>query len=120
MAIGLVAGAACFFGATKLKQWGGYDDSLDAFGVHGIGGLLGTLMLAVFAAEEFGGQVKDLDIAKQFGVQALCAGITAVWSVGVSFLLLKAIDRTIGLRPDEQEERTGLDLSLHNESGYNY
>jgi Amt family ammonium transporter len=119
MVIGLVAGAACFFGATKLKQWGGYDDSLDAFGVHGVGGLLGTLLVGVFAAEQFGGQLKDLDVAKQLGVQALCAGITVAWSVGASFGLLKVIDRVIGLRADEQDERTGLDLSLHNETGYN-
>ncbi len=120
LAIGIAAGTACFFGATTLKRWGGYDDSLDAFGVHGIGGLLGTILVGIFAAERFGGQVKDLDIARQLGVQALCAAITITWSVAVTFVLLKGIDRSIGLRPDEQEERSGLDLSLHNETGYNY
>jgi len=120
LAIGIAAGTACFFGATTLKRWGGYDDSLDAFGVHGVGGLLGTILVGIFAAERFGGQVKDLDITRQLGVQALCAAITVVWSVAVTFVLLKGIDRSIGLRADEQEERSGLDLSLHNETGYNY
>jgi Amt family ammonium transporter len=119
IAIGMASGAACFFGATTLKRLGGYDDSLDAFGVHGVGGLLGTILVGVFAAERFGGQVADLDVARQLGVQALCAAITIAWSVGVSWLLLRGIGATIGLRPDEGEEHTGLDLSLHNESGYN-
>ena len=118
-AIGIVSGTACFFGATTLKRWGGYDDSLDAFGVHGVGGLLGTILVGIFAAERFGGQVKDLDIARQLGVQALCAAITMVWSVAITFALLKILDRAVGLRAEEQDERTGLDLSLHNESGYN-
>jgi ammonium transporter, Amt family len=118
-AIGIVSGTACFFGATTLKRWGGYDDSLDAFGVHGVGGLLGTILVGIFAAERFGGQVKDLDIARQLGVQALCAAITVVWSVAVTFALLKILDRAVGLRAEEQDERTGLDLSLHNETGYN-
>jgi len=120
LAIGIVAGTACFFGATTLKRWGGYDDSLDAFGVHGVGGLLGTILVGIFAAERFGGQVKDLDVVRQLGVQALCAAITMAWSVAVTFVLLKFIDRSIGLRADEHEERNGLDLSLHNETGYNY
>jgi len=120
IAIGMMSGAACFFGATSLKRWGGYDDSLDAFGVHGVGGLLGTLAVGVFASERFGGQVAGLDVARQLQVQALCAGVTALWSAGVSYLLLKGLDAAIGLRPDEAEERHGLDLSLHNESGYNH
>jgi Amt family ammonium transporter len=120
MAIGIAAGIACYVGATKLKQWGGYDDSLDAFGVHGVGGMLGTLLVGVFAAERFGGQVKDLDVGRQLGVQTLCALAAAGWSVGVSWVLLKVIDRGIGLRPAEADERMGLDVSLHNESGYNY
>ncbi len=92
-AIGIASGTACFFGATTLKRWGGYDDSLDAFGVHGVGGLLGTVLVGIFAAERFGGQVQGLDIARQLGVQTLCAGITIAWSVAVTFALLKIIDR---------------------------
>jgi Amt family ammonium transporter len=119
LAIGLAAGVACFFGATSLKRWGGYDDSLDAFGVHGVGGLLGTLLVGVFASDRFGGQVADLDVARQVGVQALCALVTIAWSVGVSWVLLRALAATIGIRAEEGDERQGLDLSLHNESGYN-
>jgi Amt family ammonium transporter len=120
IAIGLLSGAACYLGATTLKRMGGYDDSLDAFGVHGVGGLLGTIAVGVFASTRFGGSVADLDVVKQVGVQALCAGLAAIWSVGVSWALLKVIDRAVGLRPNESEERQGLDVSLHNESGYSY
>ena len=119
IAIGLLAGSACFFSATTLKHLGGYDDSLDAFGVHGVGGLLGTILAGVFASDRFGGQVANLDVVRQVGVQAFCAVATMAWSIGVSWLLLKGIAATIGLRPDESDERHGLDLSLHNESGYN-
>jgi Amt family ammonium transporter len=119
MVIGLASGVACYVGATSLKRWGGYDDSLDAFGVHGVGGLLGTLLVGVFASARFGGQMADLDVARQLGVQALCAVITIGWSVACTWLLLKAIGAAIGLRAEEHEERTGLDLSLHNETGYN-
>jgi Amt family ammonium transporter len=120
MAIGAVSGLACFFGATTLKRRGGYDDSLDAFGVHGVGGLLGTILVGVFASDRFGGQVAGLDVARQLGVQTTCALVTILWSVGISFVLLRGIDAAIGLRPDEADERHGLDLSLHNESGYNF
>jgi Amt family ammonium transporter len=120
LVIGFGSGLACFLGATTLKRWGGYDDSLDAFGVHGVGGLLGTLLVGVFASDRFGGQVADLDVARQVGVQALCAVVAIVWSVAVSWLLLRAIGATIGLRAEEGDERHGLDLSLHNESGYNF
>jgi Amt family ammonium transporter len=118
--IGIVSGAACYLGATSLKRWGGYDDSLDAFGVHGVGGLLGTVMVGLFASARFGGSVVDLDIGRQLGVQALCAVLAAIWSMGASWVLLKALDRLVGLRPSESEERQGLDVSLHNESGYSY
>jgi Amt family ammonium transporter len=119
MAIGLASGVACFFAATTFKRWAGYDDSLDAFGVHGVGGVVGTVLVGLFAATRFGGTVPDLDVASQLGVQAFCALLVAAWSAAASWLLLKGIERTIGLRPSETEERQGLDLSLHNESGYN-
>ena len=120
MVIGLVSGLACFFGATTLKRWGGYDDSLDVFGVHGVGGLVGTVFVGVFASTAFGGAIEGLDIAKQLRTQLFCAALVAVWSIVVSFVLLKGIDRLVGLRASEPEERHGLDLSLHNESGYNF
>ncbi len=119
MVIGLVSGVACFFGSTSLKRWGGYDDALDVFGVHGVGGIIGTILVGVFASSAFGGAIADLDIAKQLRTQIFCAVLVGAWSVAASFVLLKLIDRFIGLRASEQEERHGLDLSLHNEAGYN-
>ncbi len=119
MVIGLVSGVACFFGATTLKRWGGYDDALDVFGVHGVGGIVGTVLVAVFASAAFGGSIADLDIGKQLRTQIFCAVLVAAWSVAASFVLLKIVDRFVGLRASEQEERHGLDLSLHNETGYN-
>jgi Amt family ammonium transporter len=119
MVIGLVSGVACFLGATSLKRWGGYDDALDVFGVHGVGGLVGTILVGVFASSAFGGSLEGLDIAKQLQIQIFCAVLVGAWSVAASFVLLKLIDRFIGLRASEEEERHGLDLSLHNETGYN-
>jgi Amt family ammonium transporter len=119
MAIGLASGIACFFAATTFKRWAGYDDSLDAFGVHGVGGVVGTVLVGVFASTQFGGTLADLDVARQLGVQAGCALLVALWSGVASWLLLKGIDRAVGLRPSQSEEGQGLDLALHNESGYN-
>jgi Amt family ammonium transporter len=118
IAIGLASGVACYFGATSLKRWGGYDDSLDAFGVHGVGGVVGTLLVGIFASSAFGGSLPDLAIGRQLGVQLLCVTLAAGWSVLVSWALLRGIDRAIGLRPNEADESQGLDLSLHNETGY--
>jgi Amt family ammonium transporter len=118
--IGIVSGAACFFGATTLKRRAGYDDSLDAFGVHGVGGFLGTILVGVFASESFGGQVAGLDVGKQLGTQLFCAVACAAWSVAASFVLLKGIDRFVGLRAADADEHQGLDLSQHNETGYNF
>jgi Amt family ammonium transporter len=120
IAIGLLSGGVCYLGATSLKRWGGYDDSLDAFGVHGLGGLLGTVLVGVFASSAWGGQVEGLAVGRQLGVQAAGAVLAAIWSVAVTFALLKGIDRLVGLRVAEADERMGLDLSLHNETGYNY
>lgn len=121
LAIGAVAGVVCFFCATTLKRYFGYDDSLDAFGVHGMGGAVGTLLTAIFAAKAFGGySTNGLGVAAQFAAQMKGVALTSVWTGAVSFLLLKLLDATIGLRVTPQEETDGLDLSLHNETGYNY
>jgi Amt family ammonium transporter len=120
MAIGIVSGVACFFGATSLKRWAGYDDSLDAFGVHGVGGFLGTVLCGVFASQTFGGQVADLNVARQVGIQLGCAVAAAVWSMVATWVLLKVIDRVVSLRASDTDEHQGLDLSLHNETGYNF
>jgi Amt family ammonium transporter len=107
------------WGVTGLKRLLGADDSLDVFGVHGIGGIVGAILTGVFSAATFGG-VKggDYSIASQVGIQALGVGITIVW-IGIvsiiSFLIAKLI---FGLRVSEDEEREGLDITSHGESAY--
>jgi len=117
--IGVVSGVVCWYFATAVKQRFGYDDSLDVFGVHGIGGLLGTLLVSVFAAEAFGGLGDEMSIGSRFGVQALAAAITIVYTGIASFVLLKLTGMVLPLRVDVSEEQEGLDISLHEESGYN-
>jgi Amt family ammonium transporter len=108
--IGVAAGAICFVAATSLKHALGYDDSLDAFGVHGIGGIVGALLTGVFASKEINGVDSTLLI------QAKGVGATVVYGLVMSFVLLKIIDKTIGLRVTEEQEREGLDINLHGES----
>ena len=121
LAIGIVSGIVCFWGATSLKSQLGYDDSLDAFGVHGIGGIVGALMTGIFVAEGLGGVglAEGMTIGTQVWAQLLSIIVTVVWSGVLSFIILKIVDATVGLRVEEDEERQGLDLSQHNERGYN-
>ena len=119
LVIGLASGLICFWGATSLKQILGYDDSLDAFGVHGIGGIVGCLLTGVFAAEGLGGMGMDKGIGSQLVSQFVSLIVTILWSGIGSFIILKIVDRTVGLRVKHNDEREGLDLSLHNERGYN-
>ncbi len=120
LVIGVVSGVVCFWGATSLKQKLGYDDSLDAFGVHGIGGIVGALLTGVFAANVLGGVADpDIQILPQLWKQFLSVVITIVWSGVLSFIILKILDAIIGLRVEGDEEREGLDLVLHDERGYN-
>ena len=121
LVIGLVSGVVCFWGATSLKAKLGYDDSLDAFGVHGIGGIVGALLTGVFVATSLGGNglAEGMTIGTQVWAQLLSIIITIAWSGILSFIILKIVDATVGLRVDEDEERQGLDLSQHNERGYN-
>ena len=119
LVIGLASGLICFWGATSLKQILGYDDSLDAFGVHGIGGIVGCLLTGVFAAEGLGGMGIDKGIGSQLLSQFASLIVTILWSGIGSFIILKIVDRTVGLRVKYNDEREGLDLSLHNERGYN-
>jgi Amt family ammonium transporter len=107
--IGLVAGVACFFAATTLKSALGYDDSLDAFGVHCIGGIIGALLTGVFASKEISGADGSV-VTQLWGV-----GTTLIYGFVASFIILKVIDMTIGLRVTEEQERVGLDISLHGE-----
>ncbi|RXZ43577.1 ammonium transporter [Crenobacter cavernae] len=109
LAIGLIAGMVCYWGATGLKHMLGYDDSLDAFGVHGVGGIVGALLTGVFAVKDIGG------VEGSLAVQALGVGVTVVYCAVVTFVILKLVDVVIGLRVDEEKEREGLDLVLHGE-----
>ena len=114
--IGLVAGVVCFWGATSLKRMMGYDDSLDAFGVHGVGGIVGAILTGVFAVKDIGGTAGLLEgnggqvVTQLFGV-----GVTVVYGLVMTFIILKVIDMVIGLRVSEEQEREGLDVSLHGE-----
>jgi Amt family ammonium transporter len=108
--IGLVAGVVCFFAATSLKHALKYDDSLDAFGVHGIGGIIGALLTGVFVSKEISG------VDGSLWIQLKGVAVTVVYGFVASFVILKVIDMAIGLRVSEEQEREGLDISLHGES----
>ena len=120
IAIGAASGIGCFLGATKLKRALGYDDSLDAFGVHGIGGIIGALLTGVFASASLGGAglAEGMTIGHQVGLQAIGVAATVIYTAIVSLILLKLIDVIIGLRVTEEEETEGLDIALHDERGY--
>jgi len=109
--IGLASGIICYFGATKLKQTFGYDDSLDVFGVHGIGGIVGALLTGIFIREGGGGMAQVL-------IQAKSILVTIAWSTIASVIALSVAKFTVGLRVDEGDEETGLDQSSHGESAY--
>lgn len=117
--IGLLSGGLCFWGANGLKRRFGYDDSLDVFGVHGIGGAVGTIMTAFLASTAWGGFEADLNIGSLLRIQAFGVALTAIYSGILTFLIVKLVDSTVGIRVTEEEENTGLDLSLHNERGFN-
>jgi Amt family ammonium transporter len=125
--LGLIAGLVCLFAVTKLKAWMGYDDSLDVFGVHCVGGILGAILTGVFADPTLGGtgvydyvadKVGDFDMGAQVISQLWGVGTTIVWSGVVSLVAYKLVDLTIGLRVSEDIEREGLDRTLHGERAY--
>ena len=120
--LGLLAGLICLWGVNGLKRLLRVDDAFDVFGVHGVGGILGAILTGVLAAPELGGQGFDegITIAKQVVIQIKSVGVTILWSGVVSFVAYKLIDLTIGLRPTEEQEREGLDISGHGESAYHY
>jgi len=118
--VGFASGVICFWGATSLKQKLGYDDSLDAFGVHGIGGIVGCILTGIFVSSDLGGQglADGVTIVKQVLAQIYSLLVTIIYSGVLSFIILKIVDAIVGLRVDEEQEQEGLDLSLHNERGY--
>jgi Amt family ammonium transporter len=118
VAIGAGSSVLCYLASTVLKTRLGYDDSLDVFGVHGVGGFVGTVLAGVFGAAVLGGSVAGLDIGRQVGVQTLAAGGVALYTAAVTFAILKVLAATMGLRVSETEEREGLDITQHEEFGY--
>ncbi len=116
--IGIVSGVLCFLAASNLKRAMGYDDSLDVFGVHGVGGFVGAILTGVFTAEVFGGSGLDNGIGTQLGLQFVGAAATIVYSGVLTWIILKALDAAIGLRVTATEEEEGLDIALHNERGF--
>jgi len=121
LAIGVASGFGCYIAVVKAKRAFGYDDSLDVFGVHGVGGVIGALLTGVFVDAGLGGVGlgEGMTIASQVGVQIVGIGATIVYCGVVSFIILKVLDSVIGLRVTEEEEQEGLDLVLHDEQGYN-
>lgn len=120
LVIGITAGFVCFYATQILKRKLKIDDSLDVFPVHGIGGITGTLLTGVFAATSLGGLglAEGVTIAEQVGVQALAIIVTIAWCAFFSYIILKVLDKVLGLRVTEEEEVQGLDIVLHEETGY--
>ena len=126
--IGFVAGFACLWGVTGLKRLLGADDTLDVFGVHGVGGIVGALLTGVFNNQSLGGPglvsdwvtatVTSKPIFEQLIIQAKAVGVTIIWSAVVAAVAFKIVDLVIGLRVSEEEEREGLDISSHGETAY--
>jgi Amt family ammonium transporter len=128
IAIGLIAGLVCLWGVNGLKRMLGADDSLDVFGVHGVGGILGALLTGVFAAPSLGGTgifdyvtnkvSPDYSIGGQVWIQLQAVLTTVIWSAVIAFIAFKIVDLVIGLRVPEEDEREGLDISSHGETAY--
>jgi len=131
--IGTLAGLVCLWGVNGLKRMLGVDDSLDVFGVHAIGGILGALLTGVFNDPSLGGpgfvsnwvtgeivKAADYSIASQVWVQAKAVLVTVVWSAVVAYVSYKIVDLVVGLRVAEEEEREGLDIASHGESAYRF
>lgn len=118
LVLGVAGGAVCFYAVQIVKKSWKIDDSLDVFAVHGVGGILGTLLLAVFVSPDLGGIGSDLTMGEQFGAQALGVVLTVAWSLVATFVLAWLIKKTNGLRVREEDLSEGLDLSLHGERAH--
>jgi Amt family ammonium transporter len=118
--LGLISGVVCLWAVHGLKRMMGVDDTLDVFGIHGIGGIIGAILTGVFTAPSLGGTgAEDFSIASQVFIQTEGVVITILWSGIVSIILFKLVDIVIGLRVPEEEERIGLDVTSHGERAYN-
>jgi Amt family ammonium transporter len=116
-----VAGAVCYYAVTGVKNALGYDDALDVFGIHGVGGILGAIATGVVAAPSLGGYgVGEYSIAGQVWTQTVAVLVTLVWTGIGSLVLYKITDAIVGLRVTQDQEREGLDLADHGERAYNY
>jgi len=116
--IGCASSVLAYIAATYIKFRFSYDDALDVVGVHGVGGLVGIILVAIFASTSYGGSIADLDIGAQLGVQIYGGIFAVVYTAIVSYIVLKIVDMLVGLRVDEDEERQGLDITDHGEEGY--
>jgi Amt family ammonium transporter len=123
-----LAGVVCFFAVTKVKAAFGYDDSLDTFGVHGVGGILGSIGTGIFVNPKLGGtgvwdyvtnKVGDFDAGQQIVSQLWDIGTTVIWSGLVAFVILLVLKATIGIRASDEAQEEGLDLADHGEKAYN-
>jgi Amt family ammonium transporter len=121
LAIGILAGCVCFFATQFIKRSLKIDDSLDVFPVHGVGGIIGTLLTGVFAAESLGGLglKEGTGIGAQVLTQLTGVVATILWCGIISYIVLLVLDRTLGLRVSSDDETEGLDLAQHNERAYN-
>ena len=121
LVIGISAGVLCFLASTKIKRAFGYDDSLDVFGVHAVGGIVGAILVGVFAAESLGGAglAEGVSIGQQVKTQLNGILATIAYTGIVSLFILKVLDRIIGLRVTDDDEAQGLDITAHSERGYN-
>ena len=117
--IGVLAGLICYEATQYIKKVLKIDDSLDVFPVHGIGGMLGTLLTGIFASASFGGIGLDNSISSQIGIQFIGIIFTIIWCGLFTFIILRIVDNVLGLRISEEDEETGIDLSEHGEKGYN-
>jgi len=118
--IGMASGVGCFYAATKLKRALGYDDSLDVFGVHAVGGIIGAILTGVFTAASLGGSglADGVSIGAQLWIQVKSVLFTIIYTGVLSIIILMGLDKVMGLRVSEEEETEGLDLVLHDERGY--
>jgi ammonium transporter, Amt family len=118
--IGAASGVVCFFAVAVVKRAAGYDDSLDAFGVHGVGGIVGAVLTGIFASTAFGGFKEIESVGTQIWLQVKGVGFTVIWCGVTTAVILAILKPLMGLRVTEEEEEQGLDLSQHGEEAYNH